>query len=347
MMKKCTAILLSLALLLTLLSAQAFAAEEAEAALAEGMGYWWGTGPDGYDMKKAEAAFQQAADLGSADAWYWLGDLASYGVEKGQMKQAMAYYQKAADLGSGLGMYGLGMLYRQEKWGIKGDFKKAKGYFQQAIDAGCLAGYIGLGMMYEYGNGVEKDGNKALEYYEKAADAEDWFVRNNARQCIGLLYYDGVKGFEADYAKGLEWAQKAADEGFVNAYYSVGYIYQYPTDSSEPDYAKVVEWYEKAAECGRPYNLGVCYEMGEGVQKNLKTAIELYKQSIDGGRDAVNCLAVLANNYLAGRGVKKNTEKALEYANRALTASGEYRGTVKQDTFGVGLAVQVLDWLGQ
>ena len=105
--------------------------------------------------------------------------------------------------------------------------------------------------------------------------------------------------------------------------------------------------YQKAADHGRPYNLAVIYENGYGVQKNLKTANELFNQAIDGGRDAVSCLAALASNYLAGRGVTKNTDKAIEYANRALTASGEYRGVVKPGNVGVGLAIKILDQLGQ
>ena len=52
------------------------AAAKAQAALDEGLGYWFATGEGGYDKEKARAAFQQAADGGSAEGWYWLGVLA-------------------------------------------------------------------------------------------------------------------------------------------------------------------------------------------------------------------------------------------------------------------------------
>ena len=346
-MKKLTAMILALMLLLTLFSVSAFAAGDAEAALAKGIGYWFGTGPDGYSMKKAKAAFQKAADLGSADAWFWLGELAWCGVEEGHMKTALSCYQKAAGLGSGLGLYGLGRLYRNEKRGIKQNFKTARAYFQQAIDAGCLAGYIGMGILYEYGEGVGQDGNKALEFFKKAADAEDWFLRCAARNEIGYLYYHGAKGVEMDYAKALEWVQKAADEGYVNAYSNLGYYIEHPLDSSAPALVKAAKWYRKAAACGKPYNLGVFYINGYGMKKNIKHAIELYKQSADGGRDAVKSLATLASCYLFGKGVTKDKEKAADYANLALVASGEYRGNVKQSNFDVGLAVKILDQLGK
>lgn len=346
-MKKLTATVLAFALLLTLFSAPALAAEDAEAALAEGMGYWWGTGPDGYDMKKAEAAFRRAADLGSADAWYWLGDLAYNGVEDGHLMTALSCFQKAADLGSPMGLYGLGSLYREEKWGIRQNFKTAQDYFQQTIDAGCLLGYIGMGTLYEEGEGVEKDGNKALEYFIKAADAEDWFIRCAAYTSIGYLYYYGSEGLESDGAQAMEWTQKAADEGFVSAYSNMGYYTEYPLDSSEPDYVKGAEWYEKAAACGQPYDLATNYLNGYGVKRNLKHGIELFKQSVAGGRDAVESLAGLARAYALGEGVAQNTDKAIEYANRALAVSCEYRSNVIHSGFGVGLAVEILDVLGQ
>lgn len=48
------------------------------------------------------------------------------------------------------------------------------------------------------------------------------------------------------------------------------------------DYAKAVEWYQKAAELGvelAQYNLAGCYEEGRGVAKNRTIALDWYKKA--------------------------------------------------------------------
>ncbi len=37
-------------------------------------------------------------------------------------------------------------------------------------------------------------------------------------------------------------------------------------------------------------NLGVCYENGTGVEKDLQKAVELYKKAADAGNDTVGAL---------------------------------------------------------
>ena len=66
MKKRIVAALLALVFLLGLVGTAYGEGEDAAALVAEGLGYWFGTGADGYDMKKAQEAFQKAVDLGSA-----------------------------------------------------------------------------------------------------------------------------------------------------------------------------------------------------------------------------------------------------------------------------------------
>ena len=55
----------------------------------------------------------------------------------------------------------------------------------------------------------EKDYEKALEYFQKAAEAGNAKAMNN----IGNLYYDGL-GVEQDEAKAEEWYAKAKAAGY-------------------------------------------------------------------------------------------------------------------------------------
>jgi len=51
-------------------------------------------------------------------------------------------------------------------------------------------------------------------------------------------------------------------------------------------------------------NLGVMYQLGEGVGKDLAKAVELYRKACDGG-DMVGC-SVLGFMYENGKGVGKD-----------------------------------------
>lgn len=336
MKKRIVAALLALVFLLGLVGTAYGEGEDAAALVAEGLGYWFGTGTDGYDMKKAQEAFQKAVDLGSAEGWYWLGELFYYGVEEGHIEQAYACYEKAAELGSAYGLFGMGELCRTGEV-VPQDYEKAIDYYRQAIEGGCHLAYVSMGYLYELGDSVPQDGQKAIEWYQKAADSEDWVARNTARYYLGALYEAGAEGLEPDEAKALEWYRLAADEGFGDAFTCLGYL--------EPDEVKAAEWYAKAAACGLPYNLAGCYATGTGVEQDWDRAIELFRSSEDGGEDAEQCLALLALLYLQGDIVPADQGMARDYALRCFTMVGVDPALVQPGDYGIYLAKWVLDQL--
>ena len=69
-----------------------------------------------------------------------------------------------------------------------------------------------LGVCYYNGRGVEKDEQKAVEWYQKAA--EQGYAQ--AQKNLGVCYRHGT-GIEKDEQKAVEWYQKAADQGHVRA----------------------------------------------------------------------------------------------------------------------------------
>lgn len=50
------------------------------------------------------------------------------------------------------------------------DFAKAKECYEKAVELGEPFGYVSLGALYEEGYGVEKDLEKAAEYYRLAIE---------------------------------------------------------------------------------------------------------------------------------------------------------------------------------
>ena len=344
MKKRITALLLAFVMLSALFCGQAFA-EETPAmrnTIEEGMGYWFGYDPRGYDMDKALEAFQRAASLGSADAWYWLGHLAQYGVEQNHHGYAMECFQKAAEMGSPYGLHGLGTIYEGGKC-VERDYMRAASYFQQAIDAGCALGYVGLGRLYEKDTGDPNHDLKAMECYINAAASDDWYIRNAGFLRIGILYRDGGDKIEKNLDVARLWFKKGADEGYTDAISNVANSY-----NNKSTRAEHYEWAIKAAEAGRTHVLALCYRNGYIVNKDAAKAVELFYQGINGGRDAVNSLASLALCYYSGAGVSTDYAAAQDFARRCFVAAAVNPAdvTANRDGHGTALAKWVWTQLG-
>src|SRR5437660_956777 len=86
---------------------------------------------------------------------------------------------------------------------------------QKAAEQGYANAQYNLGWCYDNGTGVEKDEQKAVEWYQKAA--EQGYA--NAQYNLGVHYANGT-GVEKDKPKAVEWYQKAAEQGDAYAQYN-------------------------------------------------------------------------------------------------------------------------------
>lgn len=113
---------------------------------------------------------------------------------------------------------------------------------------------------------------------QKDADAGN----AEAQFSLGWIYvhgegYTGVtfmRDVPKDIPKALDWYQKAAAQGHVNAQYNLGMLYRLGLGVKE-DQANAFVWLQKAAAQGSDvaqYNLGVMYAEGAGVTQNLPRA---------------------------------------------------------------------------
>ncbi|KAF0483886.1 NACHT domain-containing protein [Gigaspora margarita] len=88
------------------------------------------------------------------------------------------------------------------------NFKGANLSYVDFYDMNSSNGLSWLGQCYEYGIGVEKNGRKALEYYQKLEE-----MGNSTGTCqIGHCYENGI-GVEKDERKAIEYFEKAANLG--------------------------------------------------------------------------------------------------------------------------------------
>ena len=100
-----------------------------------------------------------------------------------------------------------------------------------------------------------------------------------AQTDLGSMYYLG-EGVRQDYAKAVEWFEKAANQGNSSAQSNLGLMYYQGLGVSQ-DYAKAVDLYKKSANQGvaaAQVNLGVMYENGRGVRQDYAKAIDLYEK---------------------------------------------------------------------
>ena len=96
-----------------------------------------------------------------------------------------------------------------------------------------------------------------------------------------------------DFTNAVECFQKAAEQGLADAQYNLGVCYD-NGDGVPQSYPEAVKWYRKAAEQGfakAQYNLGVCYYNGQGVPQSYTEAVKWFKKAAEQGyADAINLL---------------------------------------------------------
>ena len=177
-----------------------------------------------------------------------------------------------------------------------------------SASSGNMESQIGLGRKYRDGDGVEQDGDKAVEWLTKAANQGS----TKAKFDLAYMYKDG-DGVPLNYSKAIEWFTLAADEGDLNSLTWLGLLHErghgFPKDPS-----KAVEYYSIAATKGDSYgqnNLGNSFRLGTGVPKDEKKGIEWLSKAAAQGNELA--LKTLGEIYIE----QGNYEKGKEYLRRA------------------------------
>ena len=132
----------------------------------------------------------------------------------------------------------------------------------------------------------------------------------------GLAYENG-NGVVQSYGRALEYYQKAASAGSIEAMAAIGNVFRYGRDVSR-DYAEAMKWFRRAANAGNAealFSVGFLYERGYGVDRDYALAKEWYEKAVKAGSFAALCeIGVL---YESGYGVILDDETAKDWYNRA------------------------------
>jgi TPR repeat protein len=139
------------------------------------------------DPAQSLAELRALADRGSLASMVYLAEAYTKGLGTSvDLLQAEEWYKRAAQGGSVLASYHLGRSYL-----AKNDYLNA----MKAFESGALAGYMPstrqLGGLYLRGTGVERDLNKAREFFERASASGNVFAKRD----LAYLLIRGHFGF--------------------------------------------------------------------------------------------------------------------------------------------------------
>ena len=285
--------------------------EEADTSYYEdGRAYLYGLDGKEIELEEAYANFEKAVEEGETEAYFYLGVLCyNFKYPNKDDQKAKYYFEAAGD--NPYAQILLGELYYLGR-GVEEDKVKGQDLIDTVIEQGCTEGYLLKGYIAE----DEEDYDTAMEYYNKALESDEQLFIASARCHIGNVYYNG-RGVEQDYAKALEWYEKAADLGNSSAMNQIGNLYGHGL-GVELDYAQALEWLEKSADLGNSdamNNIAYMYYDGLGVEQDYTQALEWFEKSADlGVSDAMTNIAYIYQN---GQGVEQDYTKALEWYEKA------------------------------
>jgi len=122
---------------------------------------------------------------------------------------------------------------------------------------------------------------------------------------------------EGDRDGSFKWYKKAAKQGNAEAQNCLGVCYE-DGNGVTKDLSEAAKWYRKAADQGNAAaqcNLGLCYDKGEGVTKNLAEAVKWYRKAAEQGEARAQCNLALC--YDKGEGVTKDYFEAVKWYRKA------------------------------
>ncbi|KAI8886565.1 HCP-like protein [Backusella circina FSU 941] len=244
--------------------------------------YWHGFGIK-KDRQKAISLYKQSALKGNMDSQITLGRLYRIGqcVPK-ILPEAVKWYDMAAKQNSKVARNCLAKLYDSVPNDNENDLKIVE------IKSSQLSRHHLCLKLHEDVDSVlvEKDDNE-LKELSRCALMSDGFSMYK----VGVHYCNGTV-FPKDTDIGCKWIAKAAKAGYHEAQYYLATTYEDMAKNQDIDvltttqyYTNAYTWYKKAAgqdHAKAQYKLGLFYENGYGVEKNLREAEIWYSKSAKG-----------------------------------------------------------------
>lgn len=247
-----------------------------------------------FTPKRQKQAFkwaQKLSDQGEPWGEYVLAHYYQRGIGTDRnIPKSLEYYEKVAKHGEPEGYLGMADIYMHGD-GVPKDKSKADTLYKKFLAENKRLEPEGKGMpryelayLYENGYGVDKDIERAVQYYKDGVGYDE------SKSYLGLarLYMEG-KGVAQSYKTARHYAERAYGH-YLDSYYDFGeapaFLGQlYLEGKIVPrDLRKAREQLEYAASFKNPdalYWLGHMYQEGSGVDKDLQKSREYFTQACE------------------------------------------------------------------
>lgn len=165
------------------------------------------------NIAKAMASLRKGAELGDAEAQWYLGRRykSGSGVQQSH-EEAVRCFAEAARQGHESAQISLGNCYFSGE-GVPMDPTMAVAWYQRAVEQGSASAAHDLAQRYENGNGVARDEARAMELFRRAADYGDVFAIYHLGEC----YENGLNGVQKEKDTAVKWYTLAALERHSSA----------------------------------------------------------------------------------------------------------------------------------
>ena len=195
---------------------------------------------------------------------------------------ALKWFQAASNLGQTEAMVYAGEMLARGRGVNAPDFAGAVTEFSQAAELGDPEGIYALAECYLLGKGVDKDPKRAVELLAASSALNNPVAMN----LLGDVYRRGIPGLiEPNLAESLRLFSQAKERGFLDAQGNLGVLYM-NGQGVPKDEKMAVELFRDGAEKNNPpcmFFYAMCLEGGVTVPKNPAQARAWYVKAAQAG----------------------------------------------------------------
>ena len=257
--------------------------------------------------------YRRAGDRGHVEAQFDLAEMYADGDGVPVDAPAAAHwYRLAAEQGHGEAQFSLAEMH-SNGLGVLKDPAEAARWYRFGANRGDAEAQFRLGQMYASGSGVPQDAAEAATWYSAAAvgrHADALSALNALAEAgsgeglyrLGLMKKGGLGSVRPDAGEAWNLFERAAEQGHPGGQLETALKYRGWGNHQEAE-----SWFRLAAEQGNAraqFFLGVMYEFGQGVRRNLRRAATWYESAAE--QDHNSAQYNLGLFYLQGRGVRRD-----------------------------------------
>ena len=195
---------------------------------------------------------------------------------------ALAWFIAAGNQGQTEAMVFAGQMMASGRGVESPDLRGAASWFSKAAEKGDPSGMYALAECHLFGKGVPKDPKRAVELL----NASSALKNPRAMNLLGDLYRKGVPSLiEPNFDESVRLFSQAKDLGFLDAQGNLGVLYIYGQGVPK-DEKQAVALFKDGAEKGNPlcmYFYAMCFDGGVGVSQDRRAAREWYVRAAKGG----------------------------------------------------------------